>query len=289
MCVDLGQILYGVGCTLFGALLIGLYHRLIPPRLQYRKMRCILGEDALLGADNFHAVTTDFFPGFRFADKTLDLTARDANGNPIAPVYIKRLPRMTSDGLRYSAVTIKNPLSGGGARALSHFVTLMHRNSKKPISRSLDYDLAQRLDISFISFGGPKSNYKTDDALSDPANNLIKFVEAGNQGYFEDPETGDRIAKPRSDCDHGLILKFYPAYRPERTWLVCAGFDEPGTSGAAWYLANRWKEIYRDVKKDPFAIVVQVNREQGDESAYPVWGKVHTRRGVKYLYEQSND
>ncbi|MFC1717270.1 hypothetical protein ACFL6S_26655 [Candidatus Poribacteria bacterium] len=253
-------------------------------------MRCILGEDALLGADNFHAVTTDFFPGFLFANGNLTDKLTDTNGDPIVPVYIKRLPRITSDGLRFSVVTIKNPLSGGGARALSHFVTLMHGNSKEPISRSLDYDLLQRPDISFISFGGPLSNYKTDHALSDPANNLIKFEEAADQGYFEDPEAEPRIAEPGADFDHGLILKFYPKDRPERTWLVCAGFDEPGTSGAAWYLANKWKKIYRDVKKDPFAIVVQVNREQGDESAYPVWGKVHTRKGVKYLYqEQTSD
>jgi len=66
-----------------------------------------------------------------------------------------------------------------------------------------------------------------------------------------------------------LILKIHPRQFPERTWLVCAGIGEWGSSGAAWYLAYRWREIYKYAKNSPFAIIVRVKDKQ-DESTEPV-------------------
>jgi len=44
---------------------------------------------------------------------------------------------------------------------------------------------------------------------------------------------------------------------------------EWGTSGAAWYLSYKWKEIYKYAKQNTFSIIVRVNPRQ-DESAEPV-------------------
>ena len=66
-----------------------------------------------------------------------------------------------------------------------------------------------------------------------------------------------------------MILKIHPSQFSNRTWLVCAGLGEWGTSGAAWYLAYKWREIYRFAKSEHFSIIVRVRPGQ-DESAEPV-------------------
>jgi hypothetical protein len=49
-------------------------------------------------------------------------------------------------------------------------------------------------------------------------------------------------------------------------WLACAGLDEWGTSGAAWFLANKWANLNQRAGSRPFAAVVRVRPGQ-DQSA----------------------
>ena len=67
-----------------------------------------------------------------------------------------------------------------------------------------------------------------------------------------------------------MILKIHPTQFSNRTWILCAGIGEWGTSGAAWYLAYKWKEIYRYAKSSPFALVIKVKRNQ-DEFSEPIF------------------
>ena len=101
MCLDITQVpastIGSVAAWPIIAALTLFVQKWILPWLQCRKLRCILGEDALLGSD-FRVVTTNFVPGFMYADGTLAFSATDANGNPIRPVYVKRHARRTSDG-----------------------------------------------------------------------------------------------------------------------------------------------------------------------------------------------
>jgi hypothetical protein len=48
---------------------------------------------------------------------------------------------------------------------------------------------------------------------------------------------------------------------------VCAGLGEYGTSGACWYLANRWEELQG---ANEFGIVVEVELGS-DESARKIF------------------
>jgi hypothetical protein len=41
-------------------------------------------------------------------------------------------------------------------------------------------------------------------------------------------------------------------------WIVCAGIGERGTSGTAWYLANKWQELRSKTKDKPFAAIFRV-------------------------------
>jgi len=66
-----------------------------------------------------------------------------------------------------------------------------------------------------------------------------------------------------------MILKGHPQNMPERNWIACGGYGEWGTSGAAWYLARRWRDIYKKFGNKSFAIFVKVEGQR-DESADPI-------------------
>ncbi len=237
-----------------GWILIGLRKR--QERVRFRD---IFGEDALFGS-NFHAVHTDF-----------TVQVSDQNGNPVKHIYRKSKTRKTSDEKRMMLFSIEHPVSSASVRALNHVAAAIQRKSKEAIKISRDYDLDAERDISFVSFGGPMSNYKTEDINDETANDLARFDEGGT-GFFVDAQTGDRILERKPGFDYGLILKIHPTDHPKRTWLACAGYSEWGTSGAAWYLANHWEDIYQYAEREPFAVVVEVQPGQ-DESARLVWGK----------------
>ena len=52
--------------------------------------------------------------------------------------------------------------------------------------------------------------------------------------------------------------------------FVCAGFSEWGTTGAAYYLLTRWKQIYKKFKRDEFCLIIEVDIGS-DESAREVF------------------
>jgi hypothetical protein len=75
------------------------------------------------------------------------------------------------------------------------------------------------------------------------------------------------LTEHRARMEYGIILKIHPTQFPERTWIACAGMGETGTSGAAWFLARKWKELEKraDGAGRFFALIAV---EQGkDESA----------------------
>ncbi len=72
----------------------------------------------------------------------------------------------------------------------------------------------------------------------------------------------------RYDC---AFIIFGPLDRGRRT-IVCAGLDEYGTSGSAYYLAHFWHEIIKERnknlidKKSPFYVVIKVLNGEDQES-----------------------
>lgn len=276
MCVDLGQIpVSTIGSIAAWPIVSALTFLVqkIPARLQHYRFKAIFGEDALR-ASSFYVVYTDF---------TVNIV--DQNGNPVRHIYIKSGTSGTPDAKTIPMFSIEKPVSGAGVRALGYLIPAIQTQSGEPVKISTDYDLEAEPDISFISFGGPKANLKTGAANRDDANNLVRFDEGGKG--FVDLRTKNTIVEPepRSNArhDYGLILKLQPKNHSKRTWIVCAGYDELGTSGAAWYLANNWKNIYKRAKKEPFAIVVKVECSKDkpkDKSAEVIF--------ERYLHEEGS-
>ena len=67
-------------------------------------------------------------------------------------------------------------------------------------------------------------------------------------------------------CDYGIVIKLHPQNNQERTWICCSGFGIWGTSGAAYYLAYRWKEILKWAGDKPFGCVIKTKIGSDDST-----------------------
>jgi hypothetical protein len=136
-----------------------------------------------------------------------------------------------------------------------------------------DIDCDELLEANFICLGC--SNCKTSDVL---ASNQNIFVQMSGTGWVL--VNGQPLSYTCSSvADHGFILRLTPTDHPGYSWIACVGLGEWGTSGAAWYLANRWQTLatqthpfafYSGFRKMPdFLAVVRV-QPGFNESASPV-------------------
>jgi hypothetical protein len=132
-------------------------------------------------------------------------------------------------------------------------------------SKVVDDELiATKLDVDFISFGA-MNNLATINAFDNPANRFVDYdLEVG---FFVSKKDRRPLCVARTGYDYGVILKLHPSQFPKRTWIVCGGIGEWGTSGSAWFLAHKWRSLAgKLVGDDQFACVIELRPGQ-DESA----------------------
>lgn len=158
---------------------------------------------------------------------------------PKGIVFEKPEPKVKRDNYRRTQnLTTIN--SCAVTRAIGYLVYAFGEKVNKPPIISSDVDTDDRMDISFISVGGV-TNQKTCDVLRDGSNHYSKLWGIEFTG----------------DVDYGFIMKIKPDSNPKRTWICCAGYGEWGSSGAAWFLARKWKDIRKLAKGKPFAIITK--------------------------------
>lgn len=223
--------------------------KVINQKFKLKQFKTVFGRN-ILQSNSYHIIYAQFILP----------PQKDENGKTIQHPYQK----FERPDIR---ISIDKPVSSCELRAAKYLFTSIARAQAKPPALSSDYELKGRLDISFIALGGPFSNFKTEDANSNSGNNLIRFDQ--NRQQFVSTKSNRRLLDYEHGFDYGLILKINPKQFPLRTWIVCAGLGEWGSSGAAWYLANKWNEIYEFAKDASFAFIVKVKYEQ-DESAEPI-------------------
>ncbi len=216
-------------------------------RLRQRDLRQVFGND-IVNAVRSHIVYADF------------LLRPDVQGGETHP-YQK--PAGGGD-----IFSIENPVSGCEARSANYLISTLSKEGGRFPSFTPDSQVQGLLDISFITLGGPASNLKTNDAMLDQGNRLVCFDQANDRMVRVGQNAP--LFQREPGFDYGLILKLRPQRFPERVWIVCAGFSEWGSSGAAWYLSQNWKRIHDRWKDAPFAIIVKVRPTQ-DESAEPIY------------------
>ena len=153
-------------------------------------------------------------------------------------------------------------------RAIGHLVYSFGEKVNKPPIISSDVDTDDKMALSFISIGG-LTNLKTCDVLQDKSNHFLDFHhirdKKGTKHFIVHRHSRLPIIEFSSCVAYGFIIKIIPEGHPDRTWICCAGFEEWGTSGAAWFLARRWKDICKWAKGKPFAIITKTDYES-DES-----------------------
>jgi hypothetical protein len=170
----------------------------------------------------------------------------DYQGNLITHPYLKA-PRIGGAHPLEGTYSIQHPVSERDVRASTYMASLFGtRGTLRPLLVS-DTEADALLDSNFVSLGGPGSNYKTADILASHANIFIRMSHEG----FTSPSGEALPSTCDGNIDHGFILRVSPPEFPEHSWIVCAGLGEWGTSGSAWYLARRWKNLARSIH--PFA------------------------------------
>lgn len=139
--------------------------------------------------------------------------------------------------------SIEHPISECEVRASTYIAFLLGLPGSLRALLVSDIVASEILDSNFISFGGPGSNYKTADVLASDANIFIRmaYTRFSLLSGEEMPYTCS------SEADHGFILRITPPEFPDRSWIVCAGLGEWGTSGSAWFLAHKWRILVSQI------------------------------------------
>jgi hypothetical protein len=173
-------------------------------------------------------------------------------------------PYFKPDGDPTFGFSISHPVPVCTVRALNYVAGAIGQHARSTPAVTSDIESKSLLDLDFVCFGGPGSNHKTLDCMSNAANTLAVFDQSSNS--FVHKQTNSPLVKFEKGFDYGLILKIRPTQFPNRVWISCAGLGEWGTSGAAWFVANKWNEIRSIAGDQQFAVVIRVRPGQ-DESA----------------------
>jgi hypothetical protein len=162
-------------------------------------------------------------------------------------------------------ITAKEIGSFCEVRGVSYLAQAIGRNSHIKAEVIAAQDIRDVLDIDFVAVGG-MSNLKSCDLFANPSNGLAKY--SLEKGAFVRKKDGSVLWRNKEGNDHGIIVKIHPAQFPSRTWITCAGFNEWGTSGAAYFLATHWGELHKRLKGSDRSFMAVIEVQEGkDQSA----------------------
>ncbi len=169
------------------------------------------------------------------------------------------------EGVRDYGITAKEIGSFCEIRALSYVARSIAENSSIETQVMSAPEISGEFNLDFIAVGA-MSNLKSCDLFANPGNRLAEF--SLQQGAFVRKKDGSVLWRNRQGYDHGIIVKINPTQFPDRTWITCSGFNEWGTSGTAYFLANHWRELHKQLQGSdkPFLAVIEV-QEGKDQSA----------------------
>jgi len=212
-------------------------------KMSARRFRHVFSDDA---DSNFHIIYTEY---------------KSPSKETVFPKAKPLIARVHAQ----AATNLTTINSCATTRAVGHLVYAFGKNIKTSPKVCSDIDTDEDMALSSISIGGV-TNFKSCDLLNDPANIFLNFQNSAIVN-IKSKLPIVRLGEPH--IDYGLIIKIHPKSNPKQTWICCAGFGEWATSGSAWYLANRWKEIRQWAGDKPFACVVKT-KSGSDNSTEPI-------------------
>jgi hypothetical protein len=150
-------------------------------------------------------------------------------------------------------------------RSSSYIINSLSTYRKSAITVLSDSASYTELNRTFIALGSSSSNEVTDLILREPNNKYFIFgQDSKGETYIEDINTKKQFRGFQQPIkkDIGLVLKIENTRFKGHYFFICAGLGEWGTSGASWYLSNKWQKLKN---LSEFGIIVEV--EIGSDSS----------------------
>jgi len=213
-----------------------------------------------------------------------NLTA--ANGKPVTHPYIKP-PRDKGNLPLIGSYSLEHPVSECEVRGATQIARLFGQAQLYRVQIIPDLDAIQSNSGSCVALGGPGSNYKTADILACKQNVFIRM----KHDHFT-TALDQRLAYDATfEHDHGFILRIRSPFFPKQSLIVCAGLGEWGTSGAAWFLANKWQALRSHGDswrtgwgfrcQPDFLVILKVVRGQDDSATLVAYYQNQKGKSVK--------
>jgi hypothetical protein len=188
-------------------------------------------------------------------------------------IYRKFNPRFS----RTYRIDVPHVVAENDLCALAYLVGLFGETCRNAPPIRVDSEAVVHSNDSFISLG-LSSNECTHMYLQHCSVPMFEIVpdEKGSEYLtYNDVEGQQKELKSTSNTYYGVILKYHPDPEDgsDRLWFLCAGLGPNGTSGSAWYLANKWRQLYRKVGTNDFVAFIRVQHYSDSDSNLVDWKK----------------
>lgn len=240
--------------------------------LDRRHFRRFFGKDAI--KNQLYIV----YPAFMLSDEAR-ITLKDHNQQLI---YQKFNPKFS----RTYRIDVPHVVADNDLCALAYLVGLFGDTCKNAPPIRVDSDAVVHSNDSFISLGLSSSEctHMYLQHCSEPMFAIVPDDKGSEYLTYADVTNKQKELKSTSSIFYGVILKYHPDPEEEsdRVWFLCAGLGPNGTSGAAWYLANKWRQLYRKVGTSDFVAFVRVQHYSDSDTIVVDWKK---RNDVELIRE----
>ncbi len=139
---------------------------------------------------------------------------------------------------------------------------------------------------SLICVGGPAANSKSKKILDLPENKwygIGKSPESNKRGIYL--KSIGNVIEDEPSRRYGLILKLRHPDDPNHSLIVCTGNGEWGTSGACWYLSEKWRKLYHKFGTKSFALLLEVDPECDASAREVEFMTIFSRQSLQENYE----
>jgi hypothetical protein len=229
--------LKSLGINLLGGVLVILLDRLYlyqRKKLKAYRFKKIFGEDI---DNNFYVVY----------GKMLLKTPYKSNGQ------IEEWPYAKLSGISFK---VSEPVSFTETKSAKYISDSIFKNTRSASTIISDEEIKNKLNISYCSFGG-YNNHKTIDILR-AENNYYVNLDIANGAKIVSKTNLTKEYRIDNENDYAVIIKLKNKKFPNRTQICVAGLGESGTSGASWFLANKWEVLLKRVQRKNFGCIIKV-------------------------------
>jgi hypothetical protein len=174
---------------------------------------------------------------------------------------VMQFPYTKSNGASFR---ISEPVSFTETKSAKYISDSISKNTKSTSTIISDEEILSKCDLSYCSFGG-YNNHKTIDVLKADNNYYVDIDITNGAKIISKINNADSFSIDNT-YDYAVIIKLKNKNFPQRTQICVAGLGESGTSGASWFLANKWKELLKKAGHKDFGCVMRVKFGK-DESA----------------------